>query len=379
MRIGILASPAYPIPPLKYGGTERVIYHLIRGLKQLGHEPVLFGAGDSQVDCEIIPIAAKSLPFERDLVDEAQTASIRKQAMMHACEIVQDNLSKIDILHVHESVPYCDVSKLDIPVVTTMHGIFHFNNMDFFLERNRNMLWVNISESQKSTLPQLNYIGTVHNGLDVNEFECNDHPVADQMCWVGRFSAEKGTHLAMQLAHKANYKLVMGGKIDFVDREYFIEQCYPYITSFDNNKVTYLGELGMSEKLNVFKNSYANLHLAPWREPFGYTVIEAALCGTPTIGFNRGALKETIVDGETGLLVEDIEEAFVRLPELQHINRKKVADRAAKLYNHILMTKKYVKAYEHAIDIYNSGAFEDANKMKKLLEKSQAEVAKVQA
>jgi len=60
MKIAIVADPIYPVPPKAYGGTERVVYYLIKGLVGAGHEPVLFGSGDSKVDCEIMPIANKS-------------------------------------------------------------------------------------------------------------------------------------------------------------------------------------------------------------------------------------------------------------------------------------------------------------------------------
>jgi glycosyltransferase involved in cell wall biosynthesis len=39
-------------------------------------------------------------------------------------------------------------------------------------------------------------------------------------------------------------------------------------------------------------------------EPFGYAPLEAAACGLPTVAMREGGMRETIVDGETGLLVD---------------------------------------------------------------------------
>jgi acetyl esterase len=50
MRVAIVAGPHIPVPPPLYGGTERVIAYLVRGLLEAGHEPILLAPGDSQVD-----------------------------------------------------------------------------------------------------------------------------------------------------------------------------------------------------------------------------------------------------------------------------------------------------------------------------------------
>ena len=42
MRIGLIAPPWLPVPPPRYGGTEAVIDNLARGLRDLGHDVVLF-------------------------------------------------------------------------------------------------------------------------------------------------------------------------------------------------------------------------------------------------------------------------------------------------------------------------------------------------
>ena len=39
-------------------------------------------------------------------------------------------------------------------------------------------------------------------------------------------------------------------------------------------------------------------------EPFGFVAIESMACGTPVVGVNEGGLRESVVNGETGLLVD---------------------------------------------------------------------------
>jgi glycosyltransferase involved in cell wall biosynthesis len=54
---------------------------------------------------------------------------------------------------------------------------------------------------------------------------------------------------------------------------------------------------------------------APRLEPFGYAPLEANGCGLPVIGVAEGGVRETVVDGENGLLVEPDEEAMARAVE----------------------------------------------------------------
>ncbi|MCD8484969.1 glycosyltransferase [Candidatus Woesebacteria bacterium] len=66
MKIAMISSPFVPVPPKKYGGTERVIYYLIKGLLEKGHEVTLFATGDSEVECELVPICEKHLFFGKN-------------------------------------------------------------------------------------------------------------------------------------------------------------------------------------------------------------------------------------------------------------------------------------------------------------------------
>jgi glycosyltransferase involved in cell wall biosynthesis len=54
MKIAIIADPFIPIPPLNYGGIERIIHFLIVGLKERGHEVILIAHADSKVDVPLI-------------------------------------------------------------------------------------------------------------------------------------------------------------------------------------------------------------------------------------------------------------------------------------------------------------------------------------
>lgn len=58
------------------------------------------------------------------------------------------------------------------------------------------------------------------------------------------------------------------------------------------------------ELVNILNQALCMLY-APWLEPFGLAPLEANACGVPVIAVAEGGVRETIIDGVTGLLVEN--------------------------------------------------------------------------
>src|ERR1051326_2452782 len=54
MRIGITADPEIPVPPNQYGGIERIVDLLVRGLIAEGHEVTLFANRESSTPCPVV-------------------------------------------------------------------------------------------------------------------------------------------------------------------------------------------------------------------------------------------------------------------------------------------------------------------------------------
>ncbi|MFF4880531.1 glycosyltransferase [Micromonospora sp. NPDC000668] len=57
------------------------------------------------------------------------------------------------------------------------------------------------------------------------------------------------------------------------------------------------------EEMGRWYRSADLLVAAPWYEPFGLTPLEAMACGVPVVGTAVGGIRDTVVDGTTGLLV----------------------------------------------------------------------------
>lgn len=93
--------------------------------------------------------------------------------------------------------------------------------------------------------------------------------------------------------------------------------------------------------------SEALLFPIQWEEPFGLVMIEAMLCGTPVVAFNRGSVPEIVENGVTGFVVETEEEMIdVIKNELPKLNRKIVLERSLERFSSGNMTEKYVALYD---------------------------------
>jgi glycosyltransferase involved in cell wall biosynthesis len=364
MRIAIIASPFIAVPPKKYGGTERVIHYLIKGLMNQGHEVILFAPGDSEVDCKLVPICDKAIPFAKNKEEDLALQPLRLEAEKKAKDELRKYLNQIDIIHSH-GVDLSDFQ--DFPCVTTLHGPINLETMDYY-EKRRNQCFISISNNQQETFPTLKYIGTVYNGLDPDEFDLKTE-AEDYLCFLGRFDREKNPHLAIQLALKLNMKLKMAGKIDLAGNDYFEEMVRPYL---ENPLIEYAGEIGMPEKMHLLGGAKCNLHPTGFREPFGLSILEAAYCGTPTMAIARGSMPELIEENRTGILVEDFDEAYHLIEKCYEMDRNYISQRARLLFNYNTMAKQYVSAYEKVIQLFkqehgtefNLGGFlQDANSL----------------
>ena len=351
MKIAIIGSPSIPIPPKGYGGIEQVIFYLIRGLQEAGHEPILLGTGDSTVECEIIPIIEEALYFPRtknELKDYQR--KVRRYDQLVAKKL-RELLPSIDIIHSHGY----DISPFkNFPTITTIHNKITLDGLaneqvDYFLKR-KDLNYVSISQNQQIAIPELNFVGTVYNGEDPDQFPIITEP-EDYVCFLGRFDRDKNPHLAIQLAINLGIKIKLAGKIDHESEGYFENEVAKY---FDHPLVEYLGELDFESKVELLSKARVNLHPTNFREPFGLTVLEAAYCGTPTMAIARGSMPELIEPGRTGLLVEDFVEGRFLLEQCDEMDRQYIALRARQLFNYKHMAEQYVELYERVIALHKA-------------------------
>jgi len=345
LKIAILAPVEEQVPPRKYGGTERVVYNLIEELINLGHDVTLLAAGKHNTHAKLVqvfPEATRSLPKISD-------AYVRWTLTLVGVGKMVEYLSmhKFDVVHNHIGYMFLPFAKsLRQPVITTLHGVLTFPHEKEIYERYNDENYVSVSfNQQKTDTSKLKFISNVYNGIETDVFEFVQYP-QDYFAYFGSISSQKGVLEAIQIAKLAKITLIMGGKIDPMDETYFKEKIEPLI---DGKEIQYIGEVDHEDKIKLLGNAKALIAPIQFEEPFGLYFIESMICGTPVIANNRGSVPEIIVDGKTGYVVNNIEEAVERIKEIEKINRIDCHNHVRDNFSAKKMAIEYLKAYEDVI------------------------------
>jgi len=199
-----------------------------------------------------------------------------------------------------------------------------------------------VSISNADRAAELDYVATVYNGLNVAEFEFNPTP-QDYLLYFGRIHPHKGAAEAIEIAKKSNRKLIIAGIVQ--DENYFNEKVKPHIGS----RIEYIGNAEPPQRKALLGNARALLHPISFDEPFGMSVAEAMLCGTPIIAFNRGAMPELIRHGQTGFLVTNTSEAIEAVGMVDKIKRRDCHEWAGSQFSSEKMVNDYFDLYQRIL------------------------------
>lgn len=307
----------------------------------MGQDVTLFATGDSQTSGKLVAVCPR--PYSED-----QSVDPKVAECLHISEIFE-RASEFDLIHNNfDFLPLTYSRLVETPVLTTIHGFSSPKILPVYRKYNARSHYVAISESDKS--PELDYIATIHHGIDVSQFPFSGTG-GQYLLFFGRIHPEKGVREAIEVARRVGIKLVIAGIIQ--DHDYYATQVQPFI---DGTTVQYLGSVGPDRRAEVLGGALALLHLISFDEPFGLSLIESMACGTPVIAFARGSMPEIIRDGETGYLVADIEGAINAVAAIGTIDRANCRAEIEKRFSSKRMARDYVHVYQK---ILNGEAHDD--------------------
>ncbi|MBP9762833.1 glycosyltransferase family 4 protein [Patescibacteria group bacterium] len=341
-KIGLLSPITWPIPPVAYGAWETVVTNLARGLVKKGYTDItLFATKQAAIP------GVKTVGFLDQPLGTHPKAGARAYELEQArFAIAEADRLKLDVLHNHFNYPPLLFQQASsTPMVTTLHGSAIEPDALAAYQLYRHKPYVSISNAERSFAPDLNYLATVYNAIDTTTFVYQPQP-GSYLVQTGRIHPTKGVHQAIRLAKAVKRSLYLAGPIENDQQTYFDEQIKPFI---DGVNVIYLGNISPLEVAKLVSHAYAFVALIDWEEPFGLSVVEAMACGTPVIGMRRGAQVETILEGETGLLVSSVEEAIERFSEVERIDRAQCSDKTVKCFSIDAMTDGYLAVYERLL------------------------------
>jgi len=363
MKILVVSLLKRKVTPDTLASRPRIIYEIANGLIKKGHQVSLLGTADSQLPGgEIISVIEKEFismsPFENPFYGE--TACLVKLAKK-----IEEIGNNFDIIHNHTYPEFLNLlvaEKLKTPMITTVHAQY-FPEFDDVLSLFPNTYLISISQAHRALFKKTKFYKVIYNGVDTNIYSYQEKK-DDYLLWLGRLSKAKNTdgsfmdpkgiRWAIKLAEETDSKLMLGGNVE--DMDFYKKDVEPHLS----DKIKWVGAvsteltLTKQEVAKLMQNAKAFLMTINWYEPFGLVMAEAMACGTPVLAFDRGSVKELIIDGKTGFVVspesgvEGLKEA---LNKIGTIKPQACRDHVVKNFSTETMVNNYEKTYSEILKL----------------------------
>jgi glycosyltransferase involved in cell wall biosynthesis len=350
MRIAQVAPPFQSVPPAGYGGTERVVSLLTDELVRRGHDVTLFASGDSSTSAHLVPTVDTALWRQPEVRDPLMFWSI---TLGEAYRRVARG--EFDVVHSHlDFIAFPCAALVATPTVTTLHGRLDLPDLPRVYARFPDMPVVSISDSQRMPLPRARWVGTVYNGIDVEQHRFNPRG-GDYLAWIGRISPEKGLDRAIRIARQAGLPLKVAARMPLddvsdpnvrADWEHYRDVVKPLL---DEAGFELIGEIGDEERSEFLGNARALLFPIDWPEPFGLVMAEALACGTPVIARRRGSVPEVVSHDLTGLIGETDDDLVELCGQIDTISRETCRAEAVRRFSPQAMADGYEAVYRRLV------------------------------
>ena len=329
-RIAILAPVAWRTPPRAYGAWETVAGNITEGLVARGWRNVtLFATKDSVTKARLVGFVDKGYEEDKSQIPTVSTCLHISKTLARAGEF--------DLIHNNfDYLPLTYLPFIETPMLTTIHGFSEPDILRVYRDH-KDTYYVSISDSDRE--PELPYLATVYNGIDLSNLTFREQP-GENLVFYGRIHPDKGLHLAIETAQKADMPLIVAGIIQ--DQDYF-DQCAKH---FDDKRIKFVGPVNPPQRDALLGEALAVLHLNTIPERFGLVMAESMAAGVPVIAADLGSCREVIKDKETGYLVNSVDEAVEAIARIDRIDRKKCRQRVEQNFTIDCMVSHYEKVYE---------------------------------
>ncbi|MGC1272193.1 MAG: glycosyltransferase family 4 protein [Planctomycetaceae bacterium] len=343
MRIAITVDPNLPVPPRLYGGIERIVDFLVRGLVARGHDVTLLAHPDSDTPATLVPYGVPPHTGTRPRMTEVRQVG----------SFLWKNRNRFDVVHsfgrLAALLPILPCRRL-AKIQSYQRDQVPWRSVRV-AERlaGRSLLFTGCSSSvyrDRATgeAPTGDW-RTVFNGVDLAKYEFTSNVPADApLAFLGRLERFKGAHCAVEIARQAGRRLVIAGNrvTDGDDPDYFSREIEPHI---DGDRVQYVGPVDDRQKNDLLRSAGAFLMPILWDEPFGIVMAEALACGTPVIAFARGSVPEVVQNGVNGFACRDVAEAVAAVPRALRLDRSAVRADCESRFGSEVIVAEYERLY----------------------------------
>lgn len=335
MRILLTADPELPVPPKLYGGIERVIDVLIRGLRDRDHTVGLIAHRDSSSPANQL-FHWPGLRSQQKLDAMRNTAALRSAVQRF----------QPDLVHSFSRVLYLlPLFLTSLPKVMSYQRRPSRRSVKWGAKLGReSLIFTGCSEyicREGRTAGGVWH--AIHNCVEIEKYTFQPEVAPEApLVFLSRVEQIKGAHTAIDIARRTGRRLLIAGNHSAGEQEesYWQEMIRPHL---GKNGIEYIGPVDDEQKNDLLGQAAALVVPIEWDEPFGIVFAEALACGTPVISCPRGALPEIVRQGVDGFLITDVDDACKAVDRISEINRAGCRQRAEDRFSSAVAAS----AYEH--------------------------------
>lgn len=341
MTILNVAYPLATVSPNCVGGAEQIVSTLDRAIVAAGHRSLVVACEGSECVGTLLPIESPCGTFDHHLQPTAQ----------ESCRVaIERALARwpVDVVHLHGIDFHAYLPSRSVPTLVTLHLPPAWYAPEAFRCRRPNTFLHCVSASQRRACPpELKLLPDIENGVPIDQLTAA-HGKRRFVLSLGRICWEKGFHVALDAAAKAQVPLLLGGRVfPYAEHQaYFREAILPRL----DHKRRFLGPVGFIRKRRLLTAARALLVPSLVPETGSLVAMEALACGAPVIAFRSGALTHVVEHGVTGFLVDDADQMVDAIHAAAGIDPAACRAAARARFSSTRMVQRYLETYRQLAD-----------------------------
>jgi glycosyltransferase involved in cell wall biosynthesis len=336
MKILLIMDPGILVPPEGYGGHERLVYMFAQEYLRLGHDVHLLVTTGSKVPgCTVYNFGKQGFPPKK--VDALM-------AIPTAWSFLWKHRKDFDLVHNFGRLAYL-IPILNTSIKKIMTYGREINKKNIKIANRfptQNLVFTGCSINISSAGQVAGRWETVYNAIEFDKYFLRPCvPSNAPLIFLGRLEKVKGCHTAIKVAKATNSNLIIAGNISSLSEEkaYFKKEIEPFV---DGKQIQYVGQVNDEQKNHYLGQSKALLFPIEWNEPFGMVMVEAMACGTPVVGFRKGAVPEIVNEGMSGYIVSDMQKMIEAINLIPYISRTKCRQIAQSRFDVKVIAREYL-------------------------------------
>jgi glycosyltransferase involved in cell wall biosynthesis len=339
LKILLTADPMIPVPPVGYGGIERIVDALVRRYRSLGHTVGLVSHPEST--------CALDARFSWKGTSGKWNAIRNGRILLGAVAQFQP-----DVLHSFSRLGYM------LPLLP--------RSLPKVMSYQRHTGGWQIAWAARIAGPTLQFTGcsdfissmgrkaggqwrSIPNFVEAEKFTFSSSVPPDApLLFLSRIESIKGPDIAIEIAKASERRLILAGnRAEKGDQKDFWDK--KIAGHLGRDGIEWIGEVNDSQKNDLLGASAALVVPIRWDEPFGIVFAEALAAGTPVITCPRGAAAEIVEDGQTGFFVNDAAEGVSAVQRLGKIDRAKCRQSILNRFTVEVCSGQYLDLYRSMI------------------------------